>query len=534
MKMSSGISLLDVLPVGKRFRELTLLVPSDSQEPYGSTKVEAERFLQSTLDALSSHIAVLDKNGQIIRVNAAWRDFAEINGFRAREFGIGMNYLKVCEDASVRHSKDAPIVSTGIRQIMNGQLNEFEMEYPCHSPVQRRWFVVRISRFDWYEEVRLIVAHQNVTELKQVQIELAESKQRIEAILENINNGILTINSRGVIDTANAAAARVFGYALDELQGLHVSQLFNEDFDGQTSFKQLDGEYGHEIIGRRKDGSNFPMYFALNELKLDEGTLYTCIIQDISVRKMMEKEIIEKERLSVSLEKERELRELKNRFLSMMSHELRTPLASISLSYDMLKKYGQVSTEEEKNQALDNIRTQVHYLTDMVADVMTLSRSESEGLELEPEDLDLITYCRDVVEEFQFNYHKTHQVEFDCPDTNIRAMIDRKMLRRAFTNLLSNALKYSPEGGVVRFYMYRQGDEAVIQVSDEGIGIPPEDLPRLFQPFHRARNVSNLPGTGLGLPITKQVVELHSGRISVQTEIGKGTQFTIHLPISRS
>lgn len=478
-------------------------------------------------------MAILNDHGHIVGVNRAWRDFAEYNGYTGDNYGIGTNYLDVCDAATRRRSKESPIVAQGIRDIIGGQLDEFEMEYPCHSPVERRWFVVRVSRFDWYNDVRLIVAHQNVTELKQVQIELESSSRRLQAILDNINNGIITIDSDGNIESANRAALRIFGYDDHELDGLHLSDLLEEPFEGQSTFKRLNGEYGHEITGVRKDGGTFPLYFALNQLRLDDGTLYTCIIQDITYRKRMEAALIEQERVTIALEKERELRNLKNRFLSMMSHELRTPLASIRLSYDMLKKYGKIATPEERDQALDNIHTQVELLSDMVADVMTLSRSESEGLNIDPDEVDLITYGRDVVEEFHFNYHRTHDIVFECEATRIQAMIDRKLLRRAFTNLLSNAIKYSPHGGRVAFTMVLDGDMVVIEISDSGIGIPEEDQPRLFEPFHRAGNAEslNLPGTGLGLSITRQIVEMHGGDICYRSTVNEGSTFTIRLPL---
>lgn len=496
------------------------------------TRTDAEQFVQSALDALSAHIAILNEDGAIIGVNHAWRRFAKDNGYGALHSGVGTNYLKVCDKASQQNSAEAPVVAMGIREIMAGQLDEFQMEYPCHSPVQRRWFVIRVSRFDWYGDVRLIVSHQNVTELKQVQIELSESQRRIQAILDHVNNGIMTIDPKGVIETANPAAARIFGYTIRELIGMHMSQLITEPFNGKVTFKRLNGEYGHEITGRRRDGEEFPMYFSLNEMKLDDGSLYTCIIQDITFRKRMEAEIIEKERMAVALEKERELRALKNRFLSMMSHELKTPLSSISLSYDMLKKYGEVSTEEEKTQALDNIRVQVDVLSEMVTDVITLSRADADTMTIALEDADLITYCRDIVEEFQFVHQKTHAIEFDCPDSVIRAPIDRKLLRRALSNLLTNAVKYSPHGSQIDFHLHREGSQAVIRVSDRGIGIPPEDQERLFEPFHRAGNVENVPGTGLGLAITKQSIELHGGSIEFYSSPGDGTTFVLRLPTS--
>lgn len=509
-----------------------LLIQSETHKNHNATPYEAEKFVQSTLDALSAHVAILDDGGNIIGVNAAWQQFAQHNGYQQHNFGIGINYLAVCDSATARRSADAPIVAQGIRDVMRGYVSEFQMEYPCHSPVQRRWFVVRVSRFDWYRNVRLIVAHQNVTELKQVQIELGQSKRRIESILNNVNNGIITIDGHGKILTANRAMLRIFMCSMEEIMGANLSELMvDEPFLGQSTLKKFNGSLGHELTGRRADGSLFPMFFSLNEMKGEGGNIYTCIVQDITFRKQIEEERLERERITIALEKERELRDLKNRFMSMMSHELRTPLASISLSYDMLKKYGHVSTPEEKTQALDNIRAQVDYLSDMVSDVMTLSRSDMDGFHINAEDSDLITYCRDVVEEFQFNYHKTHQIEFDTPERVLRAPIDRKLLRRAFTNLLSNAIKYSPQGGQVHFSLVREGDCAVIRVSDSGIGIPIEDQSRLFEPFHRGGNVNNLPGTGLGLPVTKQMIDLHGGSITFESAIGTGTTFVVRLPL---
>ncbi|MEL6309016.1 MAG: ATP-binding protein [Chloroflexota bacterium] len=511
-----------------------MLIPSDSRNNFRGSSNDAERFVQSALDALSAHVAILDDSGSIIGVNKAWRGFADDNGFSDPDYGIGTNYLAVCEAATERKSQDAPLVAGGIREIINGHMEEFQLEYPCHSPIQRRWFVVRISRFEWYTQRRIIVAHQNVSELKRAQHELGESKRRIEAIIDNVNNGILTIDTQGMINTANRAAARIFGYTIDELENLHLQDLMTEVFDGHKTFRRLNGEYGHEITGVRKDGAHFPMYFSLNQLRLDDGPLYTCIIQDITYRKRMESEILERERVQVAFEKERELRILKNRFLSMMGHELNTPLASISLSYDMLKKYGEVSTPEENEQALDNIQQQVEHLRDMVKDVMTLSRSEAQGLSVATETISLSTYCEDIADEFHFIHSRTHQVEFRG-EKGVRAQVDRRLLRRAMTNLLSNAIKYSPEGGTVLLELdVNEEQEAVVRVSDSGIGVPEEDRARLFEPFHRAQNADTLPGTGLGLAIVKQVVELHNGRVDFETKMGEGTTFILVLPLKQT
>jgi two-component system, LuxR family, sensor kinase FixL len=509
-----------------------VFISSDSHTRAGGTQAEAEHFIQSALDALAAHIAILDRDGYIIGVNAAWKQFADANNFTASNYGVGLNYLEVCDTSIHDNSLHAAAVATGIRKIISGHQTEFEVEYPCHSPHERRWFVVRISRFDWYTQARLVVAHQNVTELRQAQVELAASKRRIELIVENINNGIMTIDGDGRVETANTAAARIFGYMPGELQGMTLGQLITAYSGKHAKLPRLNYETDNELTGVRKDNSTFPIYLSLSELRLDDGSLYTCIVKDITIRRQIEAERLEREKLQVALEKERELRDLKNRFLSMMSNELRTPLASISLSYDMLKKYSAVSTPDEKDQALENIRIQVEYLADMVTDVLTLSRSEAEGLGAMLEDADLITCCRDVVEEFHFQFHRTHDIEFECTERSLRAPIDRKLLRRALTNLLSNAVKYTPTGGSVVFRLSQDGEYAMIEVSDTGIGIPPDDRMRLFEPFHRAGNASSIPGTGLGLPITRQAVELHQGTIDFITG-SEGTTFIIRLPLHR-
>ncbi len=506
-----------------------MLLPFDSDNH--QMRPEAERFVQSALDALSAHIAILNDNGEIIGVNSAWRSFASQNSFKDTESGIGLNYLAVCDRSAQLNSPDAPLVAKGIRDIISGHAEAFQLEYPCHSPTEKRWFVVRISSFRWESDLRVIVAHQNVSELKNTQIELAESQNRIQAVLDNIANAVFTVAPNGLIETCNPAAIRIFGYDPEELIGMPITELMTEPFNTRGTFRLLNGEHGHELIGKRCDDSLFPMYFGLNRMKLDDGQLYTVIIQDMTELKRMEAEIVEKERISVALDKERELRELKNRFLSMMSHELKTPLASIRLSHDMLKQYSDRATEEEKAQYLDNIQLQVEHLNEMVSDVMTLSKSERTEQGFNPERTDLITYCRDIVEAFLINHYQTHNIVFDCPDNVITAEFDKKLLRRALTNLIGNAIKYSPEGGRVMIKLWRDGSVARIQVIDSGIGIPTEDAEYLFDAFHRASNVGGLPGTGLGLAIAKQAVDLHDGEIEFETISGKGTTFTITLPL---
>ncbi|MBI1279557.1 MAG: PAS domain S-box protein [Anaerolineaceae bacterium] len=373
--------------------------------------------------------------------------------------------------------------------------------------------------------------------MKNTQMELETSKQLLQAILDNLVDGILTFDEKGEIQSVNRAGAYIFGYAADDMIGQNIGTLIPslayQNTNGNGSLKaqleRLKG-LGDELEGQRKDGSAFPIYVATNEVKLDHHTLYTATIQDFTERKFMESQVLDKERLNIELDKERELRDVKNRFISMMSHDLKTPLAAIRLANSMLRNYGDRSSAEEKQETYDTIDQQVEHLTEMINDVMTISRQDFTGAELDRQIIDLETYCRDIIEELQLAYRMKRRLNFSGTDRRIEALIDVKVMRRALMNLLTNAIKYSPEGKPVNMELTYADCQAILKVKDQGIGIPADDLPRLFDPFSRASNVGNIQGTGLGLAIAKQAVELHGGTISVESKLGKGTTFTITLP----
>lgn len=521
----------------------SLLRPANFGDAPDHAPTTAGRFVQSALDALSAHVAILDSNGRIIGVNAAWRQFADDNRFNDSTYGIGTNYLAICDRSARLNAPEASTVASGIRQVMTRQNDEFVMEYPCHSPREKRWFVVRVSRFEWYGQMRLIVAHQNVSQLKQAQIELAESKQRIEAIMDNIVDGIFAVRANHSVLAANRPAARIFGYSAAAMIGLDIRHLLPEIVLSGGAERRSSNGHGSgngaarffrsaELIGRHRNGSAFPAYVALNSLKIDGELVTVVIVQDITERKQLEAEVIERERLSLALEKERDLRDLKNRFISMMSHELRTPLAAILLAADMLKRYGDRAPEEEKQQYLESIHVQVEHLMELVRDVIAISRADAAAQEFTPEYVDLETYARSIVEEMQLTVRKTHRIHFEGTFKPVPAIIDRKLMRQAITNLLTNAVKYSPTGGEIKVRLAAEKSLAILDVIDQGIGIPESDQKRLFEPFHRASNVENIPGSGLGLAITKQSIELQGGRISFESVAGQGTTFTLWLPIS--
>lgn len=240
--------------------------------------------------------------------------------------------------------------------------------------------------------------------------------------------------------------------------------------------------------------------------------------------------------LQLALEKEREINELKSRFIAIASHEFRTPLTTIVLSCDLLQNHGDKFTQEKKHQHFNKIKSSVKHLTQVLEDVLIIG-TEAGKLKFDPAPLDLISFCLDLLEQLQLSAGKQHQLNFveqcfyGCKTQDLPVM-DEKLLRHIFTNLLSNAIKYSPKGGNIQFDLICDEKSAIFRIQDEGIGIPEQDLAKLFTSFFRCSNTGNLPGTGLGLAIVKNAVELHLGQITVESEVDVGTTFTVILPLT--
>jgi len=233
-----------------------------------------------------------------------------------------------------------------------------------------------------------------------------------------------------------------------------------------------------------------------------------------------------------ALETEKELSELKSRFVTMASHEFRTPLTTILSSAALLEKYNHKLAEEKKINHLQRIQAAVQHMTRLLNDVLLIGKAEAGKLEFQPTPLDLVKFCYELVEELQIST-STHKIAFHTQNECTTACMDEKLLRHIFSNLLSNAIKYSPQGGSVNFDLVCQQEEVIFHVQDRGIGIPIADQAQLFNSFHRASNVGTISGTGLGLAIVKKSVDLHGGKLTVKSEVGAGTTFTVTLPLHK-
>ncbi len=237
------------------------------------------------------------------------------------------------------------------------------------------------------------------------------------------------------------------------------------------------------------------------------------------------------EETRAALQRQQELNALRSRFVAMTSHEFRTPLATILSSSELLRFYSDRMADEEKTAKLGTIDEAVRRMTAMLDRILLISRAEAGMLEFSPQPLDLRGLCLAIVEEVRISHPDAKAlIRLDWSGDADGGAYDEKLLRHILGNLLSNALKYSPEGGEVALTVTVSPAATLFAVRDQGIGIPPDDLPHLFDSFHRGANVGDIQGTGLGLPIVKASVELHGGRVTVESGAGRGSCFRVTLP----
>lgn len=238
--------------------------------------------------------------------------------------------------------------------------------------------------------------------------------------------------------------------------------------------------------------------------------------------------------LRIALNKQEELNEVRSRFVMTVSHEFRTPLSGIALATGLLKRFGDKFSIEDRDEQIDNIRTAVNNLTELLDQVIFISKSDANKLDFRPQKIHLHDFCAGVQRQVQLVDTKNHGFRLTATPEQFYAEVDEKLMRSVVTNLLTNATKYSPHNSTVYTSLLQEGKTVVLTVRDEGMGIPPEDIENLFEPFHRAQNAQHIQGTGLGLAIVKNAVERHGGSITVQSTIGVGTVFTVILPITQN
>ncbi len=370
--------------------------------------------------------------------------------------------------------------------------------------------------------------------------------------------GLVVVDANGMICLANPRIGELFGYEVKELLDQPIEILIpgtiRDRHVKQRSAYQKDPHQrpmgqGLDLQGERKDGSTFPLEVSLNHFQVGDQRFVMGLVSDVTQRRSVELELqrtnadleervdsrtaelrLAEKSVREALEAEKELNALKSRFVSMASHEFRTPLSTIMSSVDLIARYSDGPQRDKVERHVSKIRGKVRELTTMLNDFLSLDKLEQGMVRCTVSEVDVVHLCIELVEELRNLTKSGQEIIYNHEGTERNVMQDRQMLAHLLSNLVSNAIKYSPENKRIELTTSVANRVLQITVSDEGMGIPLEDQQHLFERFFRASNAFTVQGTGLGLNIVRKYLDLMGGTIHFTSEPGKGSVFTAQLP----
>ncbi len=491
----------------------------------------SEEKLRSTFEQAAVGIAHTDLNGHWLRVN---KKLCQIVGYSRSE-------LLESDFQSITHPDDLELDRKSIQKMLSGELSTcvIEKRY-LHKQGFPVWINLTVSLVrDGEGKAKYFIAViEDISNRKQTAQALKESSSRLKMALEAANMGTWQWNLVNKQLFWSEQSRVLFGFNKPNLSFTYqeflncihpkdrekIEQAIAYSLENKSAYFQ---EY--RII---KPGEKIHWIASQGDVFSDSQEQEISLIgidMDITERKQSEEE------MRKSLVKEKELNQLKSNFITMTSHEFRTPLSTILGCAELLEYYGEQWTNQKKQKYLTRIYTTVQNLTKMLDELLLIGKSESGGFEFEPTLLNLSEFCINLVQEFNLGEH--HRISFNIEPNNSEILtsnylFDQKLLRHILTNLLSNALKYSSDQ--VNFNLIIAQNKASLSIQDQGIGIPPDDLKQIFESFHRGKNVGKIPGTGLGLAIVKKAVDIHGGKIQIESQVNQGTIVTVTFNFNHS
>lgn len=387
--------------------------------------------------------------------------------------------------------------------------------------------------------------------IERIDIELANLRRQHQLILNSVGEGIYGLDVRGNVTFVNPAAAEIIGWKMEDLVGksmhkiLHHSKSDGSHYPREScpiyaAFKDGKVHRVENEVFWRKDGTSFPVEYISTPMHDEKGKLIGAVVtfRDITQRKLNEfllqqanEELEERvnkrtKELRQANEKLKQLNEVRSRFVGMVCHEFRNPLNNISFLVSSLRRYSRQLSANKKNEYLLDIKTNIDRMTQMTDELLLISKIDNEKIALKNNLLDLVEFCQETIAEFE-QTNKKNQIKFNCDRAKLEVKLDGQLLRSIIINLLSNAVKYSSNNTQINFPLEVKGNCLILAIEDRGIGIPQKDRNLIFEPFHRGKNVSNIPGTGLGLHIVNKFVNILGGKIKITSQENQGTKVEV-------
>ncbi|HUM46691.1 MAG TPA: PAS domain S-box protein [Chitinophagales bacterium] len=524
--------------------------------------MENEPLLQLTLLQTilhtTPHFVGVVKNGLFIMVNEAGVKMFEMKN-EEELFEYSPSLLKR-NDSSGDQSLNGS--QTSIREFVTGKGNTFygEMKIEGFTHGKQKYYLVCIS---------------NVDQLERNRGESSREKQKFEALFDHATVGVVVARANGEITMINSLGEKLFGYSREKLIGEKVEKLIPMEYNSRhvkhrNSFVEDPAPRpmgaDRNLFAQKSDGTKFPVEISLSSYKIDNELFVIAFVIDITIRKQnedairnqrdeLEKSAIEirelnvqlekrveertlalretlrqlemsREELRIALEKERELGDLKSRFVSMASHEFRTPLSTILSSAALIDRYVHGDEQVNRSKHVNRIKENVRNLTDILEDFLSLGKIE-EGIVLpKPEQLNIPAFFNEIIHDLDSLKKSSQNISY-VHEGDAIFTIDKHLLKNILINLLTNAIKFSNDDGSIVVNSLLKKGQFRFSVKDQGIGISKEDKEHLFDRFFRGRNAANIKGTGLGLHIVSKYLELLNGKIDCKSKLNQGTEFII-------
>ncbi len=501
---------------------------------------EAERFARATIDGLAAHIAIVAADGTIVAANRAWRDFAAANlpantahaaNTTAANLCEGANYAAVCRVSAAAGCPEAKQWLDGMAAVLAGKVEQAEFEYPCHSPREQRWFLARISRLPEDDPPRLVVAHENITERKLRDLEreellhqLHDKAEQLAQVMRSVPEGVLLLNHLGCVLLANPRAEQMLAL-LAEYAAEYAEQQRLVRLGGTTLAALLTapptGQWHSLQVGKR--------YYEIIARPLESGPLaggWVLVLHDATVERAVQEQLQRQERLAAV-----------GQLAAGIAHDFNNIMTVISIYAELL---GGAPSLTEKERA--RTRTVLEYAqraTRMIRQILDFSRQSV----FARHQLDLLPLLKEEVKLLHQTLPENIEITLVAPPGEHFVLADPTRLQQLIMNLAVNARDAMPGGGQLTFELAHlqlgpddtpllpgmaAGDWLRLAVRDTGSGIAPAHIPHIFEPFFTTKEQGK--GTGLGLAQVHGIVALHNGYITVASEPGEGTIFTIYLP----
>jgi PAS domain S-box-containing protein len=497
-----------------------------------AAKRESEELNRGVLDSVVAHIAVLDREGKIIAVNEAWRQFAHENTDGRQELlartEVGINYLEACRTQVAESSSGASEVLAGLQAVLGKETETFTFEYPCHGPGKKRWFLLSATPLKT-KKGGAVVSHLEITERKLAEQIIAEQAD----FLDKARDAILVRDLQGKAVYWNKGAERLYGWTREEVLGRDISELFGSDPKRIEEIEAVtisQGEWRGEQEHLTKDRRKLTVEASTTLIRDSEGTPHAllAIVTDITEKKRIEAQFMRAQRM-----------ESIGTLAGGIAHDLNNILAPIMMSIEILKE---MSSEPQAAEILETIEVSARRGADIVRQVLSFARGlEGKRVEIQPKHL-----VKDLEKIIKDTFPKDIRLQFIVPSDTWTILGDPTQIHQILLNLCVNARDAMPNGGILRIEVdnceldahyaamnveAKPGRYVRICVTDSGSGIPPELTEKIFEPFFTTKDLNK--GTGLGLSTVMTIVKSHEGVINVYSETGKGTTFRIYLPATQ-